>query len=135
MKFWDHTYALGPARGMEIETVELIDLILVMLGEPVLRTESASSVFELHIRRSKRKPDQPLSDFRNAIRRGMFYQWRIPKRERLVRNRIHVSALNCSSMRSKTEYSPKTPLRKGKNRFRRGILRNRRLSVHIWTTK
>jgi hypothetical protein len=36
-----------------------------------------------------------LSDFGNVIRRGMFHQWRIPNRKRLVRNRIHVPALNC----------------------------------------
>src|SRR6266481_5064705 len=93
MKFRDDTYALGTARGEEVEAVELIDLFLVMLGEPVLRGRESIFVFELHIRGSKRKPDQPLRDFGNAIRRGMFHQWRISERERVVRNRIHVPAL------------------------------------------
>ena len=114
MKFRDDAHALRAARRMEIETIKLINFILIMLSEPVVRARERI-VFELHIRRSKWKPDQPLSDFGNAIRSGMLHQWRIPKRERLVRNRIHVSALNCAVMR--TNRSPKPYLRKGKNRF------------------
>src|SRR6266498_3834432 len=100
MKLWNHSHTLEPARSVEVEVVELIYLVLVMLGKPVLRNRERIIVFELHIRGSKWKPDQPLSDFSNAIRRGMFRQWWLPKGERFVRNRIHVSALNCSSMRS-----------------------------------
>src|SRR5882724_7963931 len=94
MEFRDDAHALRAARGMEIEPIKLINFILVMLSEPVFRTRERI-VFELHIRWSKWKSNQPLSDFGNAIRGGMFHQWRIPKRERIVRNRIHVSALNC----------------------------------------
>jgi hypothetical protein len=100
MKFRDNAYALGSAGSVEVEIVELIDLILVMLGEPILRNRETIVLFELHIRRSEWEPDQPLSDFGNATRRGMFRQWRLPKRKRLVRNRIHVSSLNWSLMRS-----------------------------------
>src|SRR5882724_6518934 len=100
MKFRDNAHALGSARSVEVEIVELIDLILVMVGEPVLRDRERIFAFDLHIRGSEWKLDQPLSNFGNAIRRGMFRQWRIPKRKRLVRNRIHVSVLNCSLMRS-----------------------------------
>src|SRR4029450_8949949 len=99
MKFRDDAHALRAARGMEIESIKPINFILIMLRELVFRTRERI-VFELHIRRSKWKSDQPLSDFGNAIRRGMFHQWRVPKRERIVRNRIHVSALNCSSIRT-----------------------------------
>src|SRR4029453_7334487 len=98
MKFRDDAHALRAARGMEIESIKPINFILIMLSEPVFRTRERI-VFELHIRRSKWKPDQPLSDFDNAIRRRMFHQWRLPKRERLGRNGIHVSALNCAVMR------------------------------------
>src|SRR5438094_4861372 len=116
MKFRDNAHALGSARSVEVEIVELIDLILVMLCESVLRNRESILAFELHIRRSKRKPDQPLSDFCNAIRRGMFRQWRLPKRKRLVRNRIHVSSLNCSLMHSNVHQN--FPCEKTKNRFR-----------------
>src|SRR5882724_3806078 len=94
MKFRDDAHALRAARGMEIEAIKLINFILIMLSEPVFRTRERI-VFEPHIRWSKWKPDQPLSDLGNAIRRGMFHQWRIPNRKQLVRNRIHVPALNC----------------------------------------
>src|SRR5882757_9075751 len=100
MKFRDNAHALGSARSVEVEIVESIDLILVVLGKPVLRDRERIVLFDLHIRGSEWKPDQPLSDFGNATRRGMFRQWWLPKRKRLVRNRIHVSSLNCSLMRS-----------------------------------
>ncbi|PYJ24032.1 MAG: hypothetical protein DME99_00850 [Verrucomicrobia bacterium] len=102
MKFRDNAHALGSARDIEIETIKLINFILVKLGEPVLRDRESIFVFELHIRLSEGKPDKSLGDFGNAIRRGMFYRWRISKRERLIRNRIHVSALNCILMRAQT---------------------------------
>src|SRR4026209_999242 len=98
---------------MEIETVKLINFILIMLSEPVFQTRERI-VFELQIRRNKWKPDQPLSDFGDVIRRGMFHQWRIPKRERLVRNRIHVSALNCVV---RTNLHQNLIREKAKNRF------------------
>src|SRR6187397_1195595 len=111
MKFRDDAHALRAARGVEIETVKLISFILIMLSKPVFRTRERI-VFELQIRRNKWKPDQPLSDFGNAIRRGMSHKWRIPKRERLVRNRIHVSALNCALMRTNdTVFTKKSPVK------------------------
>ena len=73
MKFWDNAHALRSARRMEIETIKLINFILVMLREPVLRARESILLFELHIRRSKWKPDQPLGDFGDAIRRRMFH--------------------------------------------------------------
>src|ERR1044071_10124260 len=94
MKFRDHTHALRAARNMEIEAIKLINFILIVLCEPVFRTRERI-VLELHIRWSKWKPDQPLSDFGNATRCGMFHQWRLSNRKRVVRSRIHVPALNC----------------------------------------
>ena len=64
MKFRDNTYALGSARGEEVETVELIDLILVVLGEPVLRSRESLSVLELHIRRGERETGSVAGRFR-----------------------------------------------------------------------
>src|ERR1044072_2751417 len=93
MKFRNDAHALRAARSMEIEAIKLINFILIMLCEPVFRTRECI-VLELQIRWSKRKPDKTLSDFGNAIRRGMFHQGRFPKRTRLVRNRIHIRAPN-----------------------------------------
>src|SRR5215831_11177030 len=112
MKFRHNAHALWSARRVEVKIVEPIDLILIMLGEPVLRSRESLVLFELYVRRSKRKRDQALSDFGNAIRRGMFHQWRIPHRERILRNRTHVSALNCALMRTNDTVFTKNPLRK-----------------------
>src|SRR6266705_3326327 len=116
MKFRDHTYALGSARGEEVETVELIDRILVVLGEPVLRGRKSFSVLELHIRRGEGKLDQSLGDFANAIRRWVVYQWRIPEWQRLTGCRIHTSILlSCALENADHTVFTKNPLKKSKN--------------------
>jgi hypothetical protein len=115
MKFRDYTYALGSARGEEVETVEMIDFILVMLREPVVRGRESLSVLELHIRRAEGKLDQPLRDFGSAIRRWMFYQWRIPEWQRLTGYRIHSSILSCALENADHTVFTKNPLRKSKN--------------------
>src|SRR5437763_15539673 len=97
-----------------------------MLGKPVLRNRERLFLFELYIRGSKRKLDQPLSDFGNAIGRGMFHQGRIHKRERIVRNRIHAAALKCALMRTHDTLFTKKSLRKHKN-----ISKYRNDSFHI----
>src|SRR5207249_10129674 len=96
MKLRDNTYALGSARGEEVETIELIDFIVVMLGERVLRARESLSVLELHIRRSEGKLDQSLRDFSNTIRRWVFYQWRIPEWQRIDGFRIISSLISCA---------------------------------------
>src|SRR5258705_944737 len=90
MKFWDNAHALRAARRMEIETIKLIDFILVMLRKPVLRSRESILLLEFHIRRSKRELNQPLGDFDDTLRRGMFYNWRIFKRKRPIGNRAHI---------------------------------------------
>src|SRR6266480_5126664 len=115
MKFRDHTYALGSARGEEVETVEMIDFILVMLGEPVLRGRESLSVLELHIRRGEGKLDQSLGDFGNAIRRCVVYQRRIPEWHRLTGYRIHTLILSCALENADHTVFTKNPLKKSKN--------------------
>src|SRR5436190_23702243 len=115
MKLRDNTYALGSARGEEVETIELIDFIVVMLGEPVLRARESLSVLELHIRRSEGKLDQSLRDFSNTIRRWVFYQWRIPEWQRLTGFRIHTSILSCALENADHTVFTKNPLKKSKN--------------------
>src|SRR5882724_10345812 len=115
MKFRDHTYALGSARGEEVETVELINFILVVLGEPVLRGRESLSVLELHIRRGEGKLDQSLGYFSNAIRRWVVYQWRVPEWQRLIGYRIHTSILRCALENADHTVSTKNPLKKSKN--------------------
>ena len=114
MKFRDHTYALGSARGEEVETVEMIDRILVVLGEPILRGRESLSVLELHIRRAEGKLDQSLGDFSNAIRRWVFYQWRIPKWQRLIGYRINNLILRCALENADHTVFTKNPLKKSK---------------------
>jgi hypothetical protein len=115
MKFRDHTYALGSARGEEVETVEMIDRILVVLGEPVVRGRESVSVLELHIRRGEGKLDQSLGDFGNAIRRWVVYQWRVPEWQRLIGYRIHSSILRCALENADHTVLTKNPLKKSKN--------------------
>jgi hypothetical protein len=112
MKFRDHTYALGSARGEEVETVEMIDRILVVLGEPVLRGRESLSVLELHIRRGEGKLDQSLGDFGNAIRGLVFYLWRIPEWQRLTGFRIHTSILSCALENADHTVFTKNPIKK-----------------------
>src|SRR5713101_4856585 len=115
MKFRDNAYALGSARGIEVETIKLINFILVMLGEPVLRARESIFVFELHIRRNEGKPDKSLGDFGSAIRRRMFDEWRIPKRERSIRNRVHVRAFKRLFTRTNdTLFTKKSPMKRQK---------------------
>src|SRR6266496_2514672 len=115
MKLRDNTYALGSARGEEVETIELIDFIVVMLGEPVLRTRESLSVLELRIRRSEGKLDQSLRDFGNPIRRWVVYKWRIPEWQRLTGYRIHTLILSCALENADHTVFTKNPLKKSKN--------------------
>src|SRR5206468_12527588 len=115
MKFRDHTYALGSALGEEVETVEMIDRILVVLGEPVLRGRESLSVLELHIRRGEGKLDQSLRDFGNAIRRWVVYQWRIPEWQRFPGYRIHTLILSCALQNPGPIVFTKNPPKKSKN--------------------
>src|SRR5205823_4063012 len=100
MKFWDNADALWSARGIEIETIKLINFILVMLRKPVLRSRESIRLFEFHIRRSKRELDQSLGDFGDTVRRRMFYNWRISQGKRSIGNRAHVPAFQHLSTRT-----------------------------------
>src|SRR5258708_31185439 len=84
MKFRANTYTLRPAWSVEVKTAELIDFFLVMLGEPVIRTRESLLLFELHIRRSKRKLNKPLRDVGGTRRRRVFQDRRISQWKRLV---------------------------------------------------
>src|ERR1043166_8108100 len=66
------------------------------------------------IGRSKRKWNQPLTDLGNAIGRRMFYEWWIPKWQRLIRHRIHGSASNCRLERTNETVLMKKPSEKSK---------------------
>src|SRR6266480_1297218 len=127
MKFRDNAHALGTARGMEIETTKLINVILFMLSEPVLRDRESILIFEFHIRRSEGKPDKSLSNFDDAIRRGMFYIWRIAKRERSIRNRVHVRAFQRLSTRTNDTFFTK------KSRMKRRNMNTAALGVDLRT--
>ena len=93
MEFGHDTHAFGPSRGVEVEAAKLIDLILVMLGEPVLRTRKSLVVFELQIGRGERKRDKSLRDFGCACRCRMVQRRRISQGKR-VGSRFHRSLLN-----------------------------------------
>src|SRR5438046_10376942 len=93
MKFWDNADALWSARGIEIETIKLINFILVMLRKPVLGSRESIRLFEFHIRRSKRELDQSLGDFGDTVRRRMFYNWRISEGRRSIGTRARVTAV------------------------------------------
>src|SRR5207247_11466157 len=103
------------SRGGEVAIVEVIDFILVLLGEPVFRGRESLSVLELHIRGGEVKLDQPLRDFGSAIRRWMFYQWRIPEWQRLTGYRIHASILSCALENADHTVFTKNPSKKSKN--------------------
>src|SRR6266487_1885144 len=100
MKFRDNANALWSARGMEIETIKLINFILVMLRKPVLRSRESILLFEFQIGRSKRELDQPLGDFGDTVRCRMFYNWRISKGKGSIGNRAHVPAFQRLSTRT-----------------------------------
>src|SRR5438067_11079607 len=102
MKFWDNADALWSARGIEIETIKLINFILVMLRKPVLRSRESIRLFEFHIRRSKRELDQSLGDFGDSVRRRMFYKWRISQGKRSIGYSAHVHVFLHLSMRTAT---------------------------------
>src|SRR5215510_3953907 len=114
MELRDDTDALRAGRGVEIETIKLINFILVMRGKPVLRGRERISVLKLHIRRGEGKTDESLGGFGRAIRRWVFHDWRLPKRKQLVRNRIHVSALNGALMRTNRSVHQKLRREKSK---------------------
>src|SRR6267378_631881 len=112
MKFWDNADALRSARSIEIETIKLIDFVLVMLRKPVLRSRESILLFEFHIRRSKRELDQPLRNFDDTVRRGMFYNWRISKRKRSIGNRAHIPAFQRLSMRTDILLTKTSPMKR-----------------------
>src|SRR2546430_1933160 len=92
MEFRYNTDALRPARGVEVETPELINLVLVMRGEPIIRSRQSLFFFELHIGRNKRERNKPLCDFGSARGcRVLKYRW-IPQRQRFVR--LHGSIIS-----------------------------------------
>src|SRR5437773_2607135 len=95
MEFRDDAHTLRPARGVKVETAKLIDLVLVMLGEPIIGARERVFLFEFHIGRRERKRNKSLRNFGGARRSRVFQHRRTPQGKRFIaRNRFHGSILN-----------------------------------------
>src|SRR4051794_17204539 len=93
MKLWNDSHAFGAARRVKIDIGKLVDFVLIMLREPVVRARERLFFFQLHIRRSERKCGKALGYFRGACWRRVFEHRWISEGKRLVCS-IHVSTLN-----------------------------------------